>query len=93
MDLQKIPLLVRLGSTYKGGGKDPLLANSYRGITTNSMLSKVLEILVLSRLESTPSDVSFPHLNQSAFRKHTVCANAIFVTQELIGRYISDVPF
>ena len=75
---------------YKGGGKDPLLTNNYRRITVNSVISKVLEILVLSRLEPTLSEAGFPHLNQSAFRKHTGCGDAIFATQELIARYISE---
>ena len=91
--MEEIPPLFKLGSicpVYKGGGKDPLLTNNYRGITVNSVLSKVLEILVLSRLEPTLSEAGFPHLNQSAFRKHTGCGDAIFATQELIARYISE---
>jgi len=80
IDLEEIPPLFKLGSicpVYKGGGKDPLLTNNYRGITMNSVLSKVLEVLVLSRLEPTLSEVGFPHLKQSAFRKHTGCGDAI----------------
>ena len=93
IDFEEIPSLFKLGSIcpiYKGGGKDPLLINNYRGITVNSMFSKVLEILILSRLEPTLSEVDFPHLNQSAYRKHTGCTDAIFATQELIARYISE---
>ena len=93
IDLEEIPPLFKLGSicpVYKGGGKDPLLTNNYRRITVNSVLSKVLEILVLSRLEPTLSEAGFPHLNQSTFRKHTGCGDAIFATQELIARYISE---
>ena len=66
------------------------LINNYRGITVNSMFSKVLEILILLRLEPTLSEVDFPHLNQSAYRKHTGCTDAIFATQKLIARYISE---
>ena len=93
IDLEEIPPLFKLGSicpVYKGGGKDPLLTNNCRGITVNSVLSKVLEILVLSSLEPTLSEAGFPHLNQSAFHKHTGCGDAIFATQELIARYISE---
>ena len=36
---------------YKGGGKDPLDVHSYRGITLTSMVSKVLEFLLLDRLK------------------------------------------
>ena len=93
IDLEEIPPLFKLGSIcpiFKGGGKDPLLINNYRGITVNSVLSKVLEILILSRFEPTLSEVDFPHLNQSAYRKHTGCTDAIFATQELIARCISE---
>ena len=93
IDLEEIPPLFKLGSIcpiFKGGGKDPLLINNYRGITVNSVLSKVLEILILSRLEPTLSEVGFPHLNECAYRKHIGCTDAIFATQELIARYISE---
>ena len=73
-----------------GGGRDPFVASNYRGITLNSVLSKVLENLILSRLEQTLIEADFPHQNQSAFRKHVGCPDAIFATQELIARYISD---
>ena len=62
---REIPCTFKLGSicpVYKGGGKDPFLATNYRGITMNSVFSKVLETLILSRLESTHSDAGFPHL-------------------------------
>ena len=37
---------------YKGGGKDPLKVNSYRGITlSTSVMAKVLEFLLLECLE------------------------------------------
>ena len=44
MELEQIPAALKLGITvpvYKGGGKDPLDVNSYRGITLNSVISKV----------------------------------------------------
>ena len=53
---------------YKAGGKDPLCIDSYRGITLISMFSKVLEFLVLDRLESIFVDAGLPHINQSAYR-------------------------
>ena len=37
----------RISPIYKRGGKDPLLTNSYRGVRVNSVLSKLLELLVL----------------------------------------------
>ncbi len=75
---------------YKGGGKDPFLTTNYRGITMNSVLLKVLEILVLSRMKGCLAEAGFPHLNQSAFRKHVGCADAIFASQEMIARYMSE---
>ena len=56
----------------------------------NSVLSKVLENLILSRLEPTLIEAGFPQQNQSAFSKHVGCSDAIFATQELIARYISE---
>ena len=46
VDVERIPSCLKLGITipvYKGGGKDPLNANNYRGITLNSVISKVLK--------------------------------------------------
>ena len=91
--MEEIPPSFKLGSicpVYKGGGKDPLITANSRGITMNSMFSKVLQILTLSRLELTLMEACFPHPNQSAFRKHTGCSDAMFATQELIARYISE---
>ena len=54
VDMEQIPACLKLGITipiYKGRGKDPLNTNSYRGITINSAISKVLETLILDRLE------------------------------------------
>ena len=93
LEMEEIPSSFKLGSicpVYKGGGKDPLLANNYRGITMNSIFSKVLETLILSRLESTLTETGLPHLNQTAFCKYTGCTDAISATQELIARYISE---
>ena len=46
--------------------EDPLDVNSYRGITLNSAVLKVLESLILDRLEPIfmISDSGLPHLNQ-----------------------------
>ena len=41
-------------------------------------------------MERVLAKAGFPHLNQSAFRRHVGCADAIFASQELIARYISD---
>ena len=76
---------------YKGNGRDPLLPDSYRGITLSSVMSKVLEKLVHGnhgRLEMNLMEANIPHLNQSAYCKKVSCADAIFATQETIARYV-----
>ncbi|CAI7991574.1 RNA-directed DNA polymerase from mobile element jockey [Geodia barretti] len=63
VDVELIPSCLKLGITipvYKGGGKDPLNANSYRGITLNSVISKVLETLILNRLEPLFMEAGLP---------------------------------
>ena len=40
------------------------------------------------RLNSARVRACFPHPNQSAYRKRVSCADAIFVTQEVIARYM-----
>ena len=81
VDVEQIPSCLKLGITipvYKGGGKDPLNTNSYRGITLNSVISKVLETLLLNRMEPLFMEAGLPHPNQSAYRKCVSCADAIF---------------
>lgn len=71
---------------YKGGGKDPLKVDSYRGVTLTSVIAKVF--LFLERLEFVFAEAGIPHLNQSAYRKAVSCADAIFATQENIAKYL-----
>ena len=66
VDSEQIAACLKLGITipiYKGGGKDPLNVNSYRG---NCVISKVLVIRTLNRLEPLFIDRRVPHPNQSA---------------------------
>ena len=93
VDMEQIPACLKLGITipiYKGRGKDPLNTNSYRGITINSAISKVLETLILDRLEPLFMEAGVPHPNQLAYRKSVSCADAIFATQEVINRYLLE---
>ena len=93
IELEQIPPLLKQGITipvYKGGGRDPLDVNSYRGITLNSALSKVLESLILGRLEPLLSNSGILHPNQSAYRKSVSCVDAIFATQEMINGYMQE---
>ena len=72
---------------YKGGGKYSLNVKSYRGITLNSVISKVLETSIFNRLEPLFMEA---HPNQSAYRKSVSCADANFATQEVLNRYLMD---
>ena len=51
VEAESIPKSLKTGIVYKGGGKDPLNANSYCGVTLTSMLVKVLETLTLTQLQ------------------------------------------
>ena len=56
----------------------------------NSVISKILESLILDRLNPLFTEAGLPHPNQSAYRKGVTCADAIFATQEIINRYIQE---
>ena len=56
---------------------------SYRGMTLSSVVTKVLEFLVLERLQMVFLEASIPYPNQSAYRKRVSCGDAIFSTQEV----------
>ena len=64
LDALKVGSIVPI---YKGGGKDPLDVHSYRGITLTSVVSKVLEFLLLDRLKLVLLEAGLPHVNQSAY--------------------------
>ena len=66
LDVLKRGLIVPV---YKGGGKDPLKVDSYRGVTLTSVVAKVLEFLVLERLQPVFMEAGLPHVNQSGYRK------------------------
>ena len=80
---------------YKGKGKDPLLTNSYRGITLSSVIAKTFEIAMLKRLSPFLEEIGFPDINQTAFQRGISCTDAIFSTQEVLLNYIrqGDNPF
>ena len=93
VELEAVPDALKSGLVipiYKGAGKDPLCLDSYRGITITSVISKVLESLLLERMESTFVDAGNPHINQTAYKKSTSCSDAIFATLEAISRYLKN---
>ena len=93
IELEAIPDILKGGSitpVYKGGGKDPLDKNNYRGITVASVLAKVLESLILERLNIVLLEAGVPHVNQTAYRRHVGCTDTIFATQETIARHVRE---
>ena len=90
VNLESIPEhlnLAILSPVYKGAGKDPLERGSYRGISVTPVISKLLETLILLRLES---HLGIPHSNQTGYRRHISCADAIFSTAELMSHYLEQ---
>ena len=91
--LEDLPPCLKLDVTipvFKGKGRDPLNPDNYRGITLTSVISKSLELVLLSRLESVLMDKGFPHHGQTAYRKGISCADAIFSTQEAVLQRMRD---
>ena len=67
---------------------DKLEAASRGSAFWTSVIAKLLEMLVLSRMSVLLSEAGIPHVNQSAYRKGVSCSDAIFATQEAIARYV-----
>jgi hypothetical protein len=68
LDLEQIQRSLKLGivtPVYKGQGRDPLNTNNYRGITVSSVFSKLLELMIQSRLQLTLEEHQIPHRNQT----------------------------
>ena len=90
VDVEHIPDSLKIGTVipvYKGGGKDPLDANSCRGITVSSVFAKVLESLLKARLLTHFMERGIPHLNQTACRKRVSCMEATFSTLEVLSQH------
>ena len=71
-ELEVVPEVLKTGiivPVYKGGGKDPLKMNSYWGVTLTSVIAKVLESLVLERMQDILIEAGVPQVNQTAYRK------------------------
>ena len=93
VELESLPEVLKRGvvvPVYKGGGKDPLKIDSYRGITPTSMVAKVLEFLLLECLELVFVEAGLPHINQSAYRRAVSCEDAVFASQEIVAKYIRE---
>ena len=57
--------------------------DSYRGVTLASVVAKLLKKLVLARMQFLLRETNIPLMNQSAYRRVSSCADAIFATQEV----------
>ena len=68
--------------------KDPLDVNSYRGITLNSVISKVLESLILDRLESLWKLACHTKINQLIEKECPVLTR--FLPLKVISRYLQE---
>ena len=92
-DLEQIPDCFKHGiivPAFKGKGKDPLLVNSYRGISLTSVFAKVLEILLLNRMNVLLDDSGVPQLTQTAYRRNVGCSDSIFASQEVNNKFIKE---
>jgi len=94
VELESLPDALKMGIVTpirKGGGKDPLDTNSYRGITLTPVLAKVLEIelLTLDHLQDMLMEKGLPHLNQTGYQnsKRVSCTEAIFSALEVISQF------
>ena len=91
--LEEIPSCLKEGTiipVYKAKGKDPLMVTSYRGITISSVLSKLLESIILKRLDCVLNELNIPHCLQTAYRKGLSCSDAVFATQEALLTCLRD---
>ena len=87
LSLEDIPSSLKEGillPLFTRKGKDPLLATSYRGITISSLLSKLLELIILNRLHPFLDKMNVPDSLQTAFQKGLSCSTAIFAMQEAL---------
>ena len=75
---------------YKGKGKNPLLPNSYRGISLSSTMGKALEYILLDRMRPVLQQNGSPHLLQTAYQQGVSCEDAVFATQEAALRVLRE---
>ena len=72
-------------------GEDPLLVNSSHGITLTSVLTKVLEILLLYRISSILDDSEVPQHKQHTEEMWDVL-NPSFQAKKYIQRILRPFP-
>jgi exonuclease III len=93
LTLEEIPNSLKEGMIipiYKRQNKDPLHLGSYRGVTIPSVLTKLLEIVVLERMNMIIEDLHLPDCLQTAYQKGISCSDAVFVTQEALLTHLRE---
>ena len=70
---------------YKGGGKDPILLDSYRGVMLSSVIAKVLQFLFLVRLQPLLSEANIPQVNLLPLWKHRGFSMRTYWMQYVLG--------
>ena len=69
VDLEVVPSTLKSVLMYKGGDRDPVLVDSYRGVTLSPVIAKVLGFLILMRPQPLLLEANIPRVNQSPYRK------------------------
>ena len=62
---------------YKGKGKDPKLASSYRPVCLINTMGKLFERIIHDRITAHLADIDMPHESQYGFRKGRSTTDAI----------------
>ena len=77
VELESIPDVLKPGilvPVYMGSGKDPLMMDSYRGITLTSVVAEVLEFLILGRMDGLLLEAGIPHIAKpDGLQKEDLC--------------------
>ncbi len=73
---------------YKGRG-DPLDPNLYRGISLTSIMAKMYERVLLSRLQTLAATTQVANLPQFGFRKGCSTIQAVFMLQTVVHEVVS----
>lgn len=93
MSEKYVPEMFKVGkiiSIYKGKNKDKCDPTNYRGNALTSVMSKLFEKKILSRIENdfANKNVSFPHNLQFGFRSEYGAVPACYVLKEAISYYV-----
>ena len=75
-------------SLFKGGKKNRLNKDHYRGITLLNVIGKIFERLVLQRWLPVFETWGVPNPLQFAYQKNNSCINASFVLQEAVAHNV-----